>query len=349
MSEIEKEITFENDLCDQSLLVTGGAGFIGSHVVEYLLSQGAHVTLVDSFLPPASRSFVRRMAEDYRKLFTLVEADVCDLGRMKSILFERKITGIFHLAAQTHVDNSLAEGVGYPTTTLASTVVSTESLLRAVVSIGKPYPRFVYISTDEIYGAAPDGVSFKEDSPLNPSNPYSACKVAAECLVRSYGATYGIPYVITRGENTYGERQYIEKLLPKALYNLLILKQPIPIYGQGLQRRCWISAEDHAKGIVQAYQKGKDREIYNLGTGIELTNISLITELVNIVAPEAENTTTFVEDRIGHDFAYRIDSTKARETLGFAPKRNILADLLVLSKKFTEYIEAEKNAPDRSW
>jgi dTDP-glucose 4,6-dehydratase len=330
---------------DQRFLITEGLGFIGSHLVEYLLQQGAYVNAVDALFAPARRDFAIKMGEIHGKYFRFTEGDVTDLGLVKSILSE-PYEGLFHLAAQTHVDTALAINAQTPSETLRNTLLTTESLLEGLRWVKarnahenkESAPRFIYVSTDEVYGAYdekdpynqenyPQG--FKEYAPTSPKNPYSVYKTASESLALSYAHSFGLEVLITRGENTFGARQYPEKLLPKSIRCLLNPKKygPIPVYGDGLQKRCWLSAEDHAQGIALCYQKGRAGQIYNLGTGDEITNLTLLQELIKAVGTDEREALQFVEDRPGHDRAYKIDSSKARNELGFAPRLRLLAEI----------------------
>jgi dTDP-glucose 4,6-dehydratase len=284
-----------------SFIVTGGAGFIGSNFVNYLAKTvDEDIIVVDNFTYASN--------EDNLDKNDNVRVVQCDITT-ESYIFDDLVKynspkAVFHFAAESHVDNS----INLPSIFVQTNVVGTMNLLQSVKSYS-PKTRFVHISTDEVYGAlTEDGPSFLETKILEPNNVYSASKAGADLLVRSYNKTFGLDTVVTRCSNNYGPRQHTEKLLPKVISNALS-DIPIPVYGKGNNVREWIYVEDHCKCILTVYNKGESGEIYNIGSGIEVTNLDLVKSVLSLL-DKPFSLIEFVKDRAGHDFRYSIDNSK---------------------------------------
>ncbi len=299
------------------LLVTGGAGFIGSNFIRYLLAEHADVqiTNLDALTYAGNLENLAEVA-DSRSLGTryrFVRGDICD-GSLVDELLRDTPDAIIHFAAESHVDRSIESAEPF----LRTNVLGTQTLLEAARRHG--VPRFVHIGTDEVYGSAPEGASFAEGAPLKPSSPYAASKAAADLLVLSYVHTYGFPAIVLRCSNNYGPYQFPEKLIPLMIANALD-SRPLPVYGDGLQVRDWIYVEDHCRAIWRALAKGRIGEVYNIsgseGWG-QKTNLEVIRTLLRLLG-KPESLITYVVDRPGHDRRYALDSTKLRSELGWTP------------------------------
>jgi dTDP-glucose 4,6-dehydratase len=291
-----------------SILVTGGAGFIGSHYARLALKAhpGAKVTVVDKL------TYAGNLANlaDIRGRIRFVKADIADAARMAPLF--KGLQAVVHLAAETHVDRS----IGGPEAFLRTNVLGTHCLLEAARKA--KVARFVAVSTDEVYGSRKSGF-FREGDRLSPSSPYSASKAASDLLALSYHTTFGLPVVVTRCSNNYGPNQYPEKLIPLFITNLLEGKQ-VPVYGDGSNRRDWIYVEDHARAIDLALTEGEPGEVYNIDGRQEKDNLS-VTRAVLKALGLGEDRIEHVKDRPGHDWRYAIDGRKLR-ALGFAPRED---------------------------
>jgi dTDP-glucose 4,6-dehydratase len=297
------------------VLVTGGAGFIGSNFIRLLLAQdpGVEIANLDKLTYAGNLENLDDVAADPRYRF--IRGDICDRQAVA-----RAIEGcqaVVNFAAETHVDRA----IGDPASFLHTDILGVYVLLEAARQAG--VKRFVQVSTDEVYGPIAAG-SAREDGPLNPTNPYSASKAGGELLARSYFATYGFPVLITRGANTFGPYQYPEKLMPLFVTNALE-DQPLPVYGDGQQVREWIYVTDHCRAIALVLERGQPGEIYNISTGIGLPNLE-VTRLILAAAGKPETLIKHVKDRPGHDRRYSIDSSKMR-ALGWRPERDFRAAL----------------------
>ena len=297
------------------VLVTGGAGFIGSNFIRLLLAQdpGVEIANLDKLTYAGNLENLADVAADPRYRF--IRGDICDRQAVA-----RAIEGcqaVVNFAAETHVDRA----IGDPASFLHTDILGVYVLLEAARQAG--VKRFVQVSTDEVYGPIAAG-SAREDGPLNPTNPYSASKAGGELLARSYFVTYGFPVLITRGANTFGPYQYPEKLMPLFVTNALE-DQPLPVYGDGQQVREWIYVTDHCRAIALVLERGQPGEIYNISTGIGLPNLE-VTRLILAAAGKPETLIKHVKDRPGHDRRYSIDSSKMR-ALGWRPERDFRAGL----------------------
>ncbi|WP_030572715.1 dTDP-glucose 4,6-dehydratase [Streptomyces aureocirculatus] len=295
------------------VLVTGGAGFIGSNFVRRMLAgayagfEDAEITVLDKLTYAGNLSSLAGVLDDPRLRF--VRADICDRDAV-----EQAVTGaatVVHFAAESHVDRSLLDGDAF----IASNVVGSYELLRA--ALRADVGRFVLVSTDEVYGET-DTASWTEDFPLRPNSPYSASKASAELIARSFHRTYGLPVCTARASNTYGPRQFPEKLIPLFVTNLLD-GLTVPLYGDGSQVREWIHVDDHCRGIALIAGAGRPGESYNVGGGTEMSNVELTGLLLEFLDADWSRV-RFTEDRKGHDRRYSIDCQKIREELGHRPR-----------------------------
>lgn len=295
-------------------LVTGGAGFIGSHFVRRLAEKKPKgeldsIHIIDNLTYASDFSLISDLVE--KKLISFNKVDISSIEEIETNFGSPDI--VVNFAAETHVDNSIAE----PELFIKTNIFGTYNLLEA--SRKKEVKKFIQISTDEVYGSVFSGES-TEDAPILPNSPYAASKASADMLVRAYFETYQLRTIITRCTNNYGTGQNAEKFIPKSIENLKN-GLPIPIYGNGENQREWIHVEDHVDGILSAIEFGIPGNIYNFGSGFRVNNL----EIARIIAENLgikRDYIEFVEDRKGHDFRYALDSTKSRDELGFSPKRD---------------------------
>ena len=338
----------------RNILITGGAGFIGSHVVRLFVNKypDYHIINLDKLTYAGNLANLHDIKD--KPNYTFIKADICDFGTVLEIIRKFNVDGIIHLAAESHVDRSIKD----PFTFANTNVIGTLSMLQAArihwESQEKPWEingvpcLFYHISTDEVYGAleitAPDGLEspfstkassahhhvygdkfFTEENSYHPHSPYSAAKAASDHFVRSFHDTYGMPTLVTNCSNNYGPYQFPEKLIPLFINNIRHRK-PLPVYGRGENVRDWLFVEDHARAIDTIFHKGKVADTYNIGGFNEWKNIDLIKVLVNTVDRQLGRTEgedldliTFVTDRKGHDMRYAIDSRKLQKELGWEP------------------------------
>ena len=289
------------------LLVTGGAGFIGSNFIRYWLREhpADRIVNVDKLTYAGNRLNLEGVGDGHQ----LVAMDICDPA-VEDLL--AGTDAVVHFAAETHVDRSIDSSEVF----IRTNVLGTQRLLDAARR--HRVPVFVQISTDEVYGAlGPDG-EFSEETPISPRSPYSASKAAADWLVQSYFHTYSMPVIITRCCNNYGPYQHPEKFLPLMTTNAL-KELPLPVYGEGAQIREWLHVEDHCRALEQVLQRGQPGEVYNLGSGHRFTNLQVAETILRLLG-RPRSLLQFVADRPGHDFRYAVDSSKARRELGWQPR-----------------------------
>jgi dTDP-glucose 4,6-dehydratase len=291
------------------ILVTGGAGFIGSHLVRRLLTSDEHfVVNLDALR--YSGNLANLATIDGHPRYVFVQADICDASVVSSVLSNHRIEGIINCAAETHVDRSILEPESFARTDVMGTGVLLEEARRAGVE------RFLQVSTDEVYGSVEAGMSTEEDR-LAPRSPYSASKAGGDLLALSYWTTYRFPVMVTRGSNTYGPNQYPEKFIPLFITNA-IDDQPLPLYGDGRQRRDWLSVEDHCAAIMHVLFQGEVGQVYNVGGGNERENLDVARRMLACLG-KPQSLIRFVQDRPGHDRRYAVDCSKLRR-IGWQPR-----------------------------
>jgi len=336
-----------------TLLVTGVAGFIGSNFVYYYLRKHPERKIIglDNLTYAGNLDNLSKLTEEERKRFTFIKGDICDTELIESIFNEQEIDGVINFAAESHVDRSIHD----PQIFLKTNILGTQALLDAAknhwqLSDGswrslsskegeetrrdrfarttnneqRATPKFLQISTDEVYGALGSTGFFTEKTPLDPHSPYSASKASADLIVKAYHDTYGMPINITRCSNNYGPYQFPEKLIPLMINNALNHK-PLPVYGDGRQIRDWLYVEDHCRAIDMVFENGKSGEVYNIGGHNERENIYIVRRIIEILREKTgdreinESLIKHVTDRLGHDRRYGIDPTKITSELGWKP------------------------------
>ena len=309
----------------RNILITGGAGFIGSHVVRLFVNKYPEYRIINLDKLTYAGNLANLRDIEHAPNYTFVRADICDLETIREVFRRYEIDGVIHLAAESHVDRSIKD----PFTFARTNVMGTLTLLQAAKEYwneaweGK---RFYHISTDEVYGTLEfDGSLFTEETRYNPHSPYSAAKASSDHFVRAYHDTYGMPTIVTNCSNNYGPYQFPEKLIPLFINNIRH-GRPLPVYGTGENVRDWLYVEDHARAIDLIFHRGKIAETYNIGGFNEWKNIDLIRVIVKTVDrllgnPEgtSDKLITFVTDRAGHDLRYAIDASKLKRELGWEP------------------------------
>ena len=321
----------------QKILVTGGLGFIGSNLIKMLLGKGYKVLNIDKI--NYASNFYNTKNFKINSNYKFVNCDIINKKKLNSIVLKYKPTGIFHLAAETHVDRSIDN----PGKFINSNIVGTYNLLECLrfYKIKNKKFRLIHISTDEVYGDVLKGRS-KENDSYNPSSPYAASKAASDHLVFSYFRTFNMPAIITNCSNNYGPRQHPEKLIPKLIFNILVNKS-LPIYGKGKNSREWIYVEDHCDALIKIYQKGKIGEFYNIGSNINMNNIQICKSLLVAAKRKikiGKNVKVkFVKDRPGHDLRYAINSNKTRNDIKWKPKMTFKKGI---EKTFQWYLNNKK-------
>jgi dTDP-glucose 4,6-dehydratase len=298
-----------------NLMITGGAGFIGSRFVELLISQEipnsySSISVVDNLTYSGNLSNLDSVISTPNFYFHRV--DICSQADMEVVIKQRSIDVIVNFAAESHVDRSIDSSYEF----LQTNVMGTQNLLELARRFG--IKRYLQVSTDEVYGEIPFG-SWEETEPLKPNSPYSASKAGADLLVLAYGKTYGMNVGITRCCNNYGLRQFPEKIIPLFVSNLIDGKR-LPIYGNGEQIREWIHVDDHCRGVAAVLENGKPCEIYNIAGSVEFQNIELARKIVAYFKKTEEDTFEFVVDRKGHDIRYSLTGNKIRTELGIEPR-----------------------------
>jgi len=309
----------------KNVLVTGGCGFIGSNFVKYLISLKCYFPIIlDKLTYAGSKENINQIGEES---FDLVEADICDEQLLLNLFKKYKFDGVFHFAAESHVDRS----IDAPREFIDTNIIGTFNLLQASrtnISKNENNFKFIHVSTDEVYGDLGSNGYFDEESPYRPNSPYSASKAASDHLSRSWGKTFNLPVIITNCSNNYGANQFPEKLIPLIIINCIDWKQ-LPVYGNGENIRDWLYVEDHCIALETIFSKGKVGETYNIGGSNEIKNIDIVKTICDImdeIKPSKNgsyrNLITFVDDRPGHDKRYAVDSSKLQNTLKWEPKES---------------------------
>lgn len=309
----------------QNILITGGAGFIGSHVVLEFVKKYPHYQIInfDILSYAADLNYVAEVSNAPNYHFE--KGDLRERKTVQKIFYKYDFDAVIHLAAESHVDNSIKDPLGFA----ATNVMGTLNLLETARNHWGNHPknkRFYHISTDEVFGSLEDQGSFSELTAYDPRSPYSASKAASDHFVRAYFHTYGLPVVLSNCSNNYGPHQFPEKLIPLFIKNI-VEQKPLPVYGTGKNIRDWLYVEDHAKAIDLIFHKGKNGETYAVGGNNEIRNIDLVEMIIKIIDkklnnPQGSSTSLieFVEDRLGHDYRYAINTTKIEQQLGWSPK-----------------------------
>ncbi|WP_332456921.1 dTDP-glucose 4,6-dehydratase [Petrimonas sp.] len=308
----------------KNILITGGAGFIGSHVVRLMVTRYPHYRIVNLDKLTYAGNLANLHDVQEKPNYRFVKADICDPDEVRRVFEQYRIDSVIHLAAESHVDRSITDPLSFARTN----VMGTLNLLEAARQMWQPATPhlFYHVSTDEVYGALPFGDAlFTEETRYDPHSPYSASKAASDHFVRAYHDTYGLPVVLSNCSNNYGPYQFPEKLIPLFINNIRHNK-PLPVYGKGENVRDWLYVEDHARAIDLIFHRGRTGETYNIGGFNEWKNIDLIRVMIRTVdrllgrkEGESEKLITFVTDRAGHDLRYAIDSTKLKNELGWEP------------------------------
>ncbi len=326
------------------LFVTGGAGFIGSSLVRYLISKGYEVVNIDKLTYCGNLSSLDSVANNPAYVFSQV--DICNSQSLRELFQKYQPQGVINLAAESHVDRSIES----PNAFVQTNVLGTYTLLEASRAywVGLSFDkkesfRFLHVSTDEVYGSLGEEGLFREDTPYDPRSPYSATKAASDHLVKAWWHTYGLPCLITNCSNNYGPFQFPEKMIPHMLINMLAEK-PLPVYGSGTNIRDWLYVDDHVRALEAVFCHGRLGETYNIGGGSEQQNINVVRLLCSIMdclhargsRKSYTDLISFVTDRPGHDRRYAIDSTKIREELGWRPQETFDSGI---EKTVTWYLE----------
>ncbi|NLP59237.1 dTDP-glucose 4,6-dehydratase [Lutibacter sp. B1] len=324
----------------KSILITGGAGFIGSNLIEYWIKKYPDYFIINVDLLTYAGNLENLKSIEKSKKYKFIHGNICDRKLIAQLFSEYDIKGVIHLAAESHVDNSIEN----PEVFIETNVKGTFTLLDVAYKfwMKKPFVykegyeecKFLHVSTDEVYGSLGKEGLFTEETPYAPNSPYSASKASSDMIVRSYYHTYGMNVVITNCSNNYGPKQHDEKLIPTIIRKALSGKN-IPIYGDGSNVRDWLYVLDHCKGIDLVFHEGKQGEVYNIGGENERNNnyiaakiCELLDTLIPLTTKSYKNQITFVEDRAGHDFRYAIDASKIKHKLGWKAHENFESGLL---------------------
>lgn len=299
----------------KTLLVTGGAGFIGSNFIRYTLNLKKNLKIIniDKLTYAGNYENLEGIEKEYNEYYKFYRADICDFKTLNDIIWKEDVNYLVNFAAESHVDRSIEN----PNVFCETNITGTQTLLNIAKKI--EIEKFLQISTDEVYGSLRfDDPAFTEKTPLSPNSPYSASKASADLIIIAYNKTFNIPINITRCSNNYGPYQFPEKLIPLMINNALNNKK-LPVYGKGINIRDWIYVEDHCEAILKVLLKGKEGEIYNIGGDSEIANIDVVKKLLKLLN-KPESLITFVKDRPGHDLRYAMNHHKITQDLNWKPK-----------------------------
>ncbi len=316
-----------------SILVTGGCGFIGSNFIRYLLTESGfsgRVVNIDKLTYAGNPESLADVQERFPDRYRFIHADICDRDAVREVFRRHGISAVCHFAAESHVDRSIVA----PDAFIKTNVEGTFTLLEVAREHAQSFELFHHVSTDEVYGSLGRDGYFTEETAYRPNSPYSASKAASDHLVRAYGETYGLPVTISNCSNNYGPYQFPEKLIPLMILHAVEGK-PLPVYGRGLNVRDWLYVDDHCRAVWQVMQKGRRGRVYNVGGRCEMANIdtvSRICDLVDEILPDAalrprRQLITFVKDRPGHDLRYAIDCTRIEKELDWRPRESFESGL----------------------
>jgi dTDP-glucose 4,6-dehydratase len=326
------------------ILITGGAGFIGSHVVRLFVTKYPEYLIYNLDALTYAGNLENLNDISSKTNYTFIKGDITDETFINNLFFEHKFDAVIHLAAESHVDRSITDPLGFAKTNILGTMI----LLNAFKDLWKEKwetKLFYHVSTDEVYGSLGNAGLFKETTSYDPNSPYSASKASSDHFVRAYGETYGLPYVISNCSNNYGPNQFPEKLIPLFINNI-IQNKALPVYGDGNYTRDWLYVIDHAMAIDLVFHTGKNQETYNIGGFNEWKNLDLVKLLCNVMDEKlgrstgtSEKLITFIKDRPGHDLRYAIDATKINKELGWSPSVTFEEGL---AKTIDWYLENDK-------
>lgn len=293
----------------RTVLITGGAGFIGSNFVRLVHGlQRYQIVVLDKLTYAGNRATISEVLDDNCHF---IEGDICDVQLVNALFEQYAFTHVINFAAESHVDRSIED----PQVFIRTNILGVQALLEACRKYS--VEKFVQVSTDEVYGSLGDTGLFTEESPLEPSSPYSASKTSADLLVQAWHRTYGLPVNITRCSNNYGPYQYPEKLIPLMISNASA-DIPLPVYGDGMNVRDWIHVQDHCEALLLVLEQGMSGEVYNIGGNSERRNLEVVKGILRALG-KSESLIQFVEDRLGHDWRYAIDSSKMEREFGWKP------------------------------
>jgi dTDP-glucose 4,6-dehydratase len=342
----------------RNLLVTGGAGFIGSNFIQTILAHNSNISITnfDSLTYAGNLDNLSSVASDPRYLF--IQGDIRDLDHLGNLFADNRFEAVIHFAAESHVDRSIEN----PSDFVLTNVVGTNNLLKMCLDRWKGLSsndrekfRFLHISTDEVFGSlAPNDPPFKEETPYSPNSPYAASKAASDHMVRSYFRTYGLPAIVTNCSNNYGPYQFPEKLIPLIILNALE-GLPLPLYGDGLQIRDWLFVEDHCEALLTILEKGQPGQSYNIGGSNQPTNLEITKQICKILDEMLPNSPhrphaqliTFIKDRPGHDRRYAMDTSKLSQELGWTPKHELNKGLQETVQWYLDKLDWVEKIKDR--
>ena len=342
----------------RNLLVTGGAGFIGSNFIQTILAHNSNISITnfDSLTYAGNLDNLASVASDPRYLF--IQGDIRDLDHLGNLFADNRFEAVIHFAAESHVDRSIEN----PSDFVLTNVVGTNNLLKMCLDHWKGLSsndrekfRFLHISTDEVFGSlAPNDPPFQEETPYSPNSPYAASKAASDHMVRSYFRTYGLPAIVTNCSNNYGPYQFPEKLIPLIILNALE-GLPLPLYGDGLQIRDWLFVEDHCEALLTILEKGQPGQSYNIGGSNQPANLEITKQICKILDEMLPNSPhrphaqliTFIKDRPGHDRRYAMDTSKLSQELGWTPKHELNKGLQETVQWYLDNLDWVEKIKDR--
>jgi dTDP-glucose 4,6-dehydratase len=340
------------------ILVTGGAGFIGSNFIRRMVSARPDWVFVTLDALTYSGNLMTLATIDGERC-RFLHGDIRDLDLLNKLFFEYHFDGVFHFAAESHVDRSIVGPEAFVDTNVLGTFRLLETVRGYWERGGRPERfRFLHVSTDEVYGSLGPSGYFSETTPYDPSSPYSASKAASDHFVKAYHRTYGLPVLITNCSNNYGPYQFPEKLIPLIILNIMEQK-PLPVYGDGRNVRDWLYVEDHCDALLTVFERGRLGETYNIGGGAERENIQIVNQLCGLMdrrlnrrTGESRGLVKFVTDRLGHDRRYAIDASKIKSELGWAPHHNFEEALEMTVDWYLsnlDWVEAVRSGEYRKW